>query len=153
MFRSSLSSGCRYCAPWVNSKFLVIKYPITAIVLYVRVVFCFPTELVYVVCVSNSKGPPFRLAALYRCNHFNESKLMEFIMIQPFCYRRTHIRVFFSSYIEIKTASVVYGQSSWLQIQRLQVRFPALPDFLRSSASGMGFTQPRERNWGATWKK
>jgi hypothetical protein len=26
-------------------------------------------------------------------------------------------------------------------------------DFLRSSGSGMGSTQPREYNWGATWKK
>jgi hypothetical protein len=28
-----------------------------------------------------------------------------------------------------------------------------LPDFLRSSWSGTGSTQPREDNWGATWKK
>jgi hypothetical protein len=33
------------------------------------------------------------------------------------------------------------------------VRFAALPDFLRRSGSGMGFTQPREYNLGATWKK
>jgi hypothetical protein len=43
------------------------------------------------------------------------------------------------------------GQSSWLQIQRFQIRFPGLPDFLRSSRSGTGSTQPREGNWGATW--
>jgi hypothetical protein len=36
------------------------------------------------------------------------------------------------------------GQSFWLQIQRSQVRFPALPDFLSSSGSGTGSTQPRE---------
>jgi hypothetical protein len=41
----------------------------------------------------------------------------------------------------------------WLQIQRSRVRFPELPDFLRSSGSGMGSTQPREDNWGATWRK
>jgi hypothetical protein len=29
----------------------------------------------------------------------------------------------------------------------------ALPDFQRSSESGMGSTQPREYNLGATWKK
>jgi hypothetical protein len=43
------------------------------------------------------------------------------------------------------------GQSTWLQIQRSRVWFPTLPDFLRSSGSGTGFTQPREDNWGATW--
>jgi len=44
------------------------------------------------------------------------------------------------------------GQSFWLQIQRSQVRSPALP-FLSSSGSGTGSTQPREVNWGATWIK
>jgi hypothetical protein len=44
-------------------------------------------------------------------------------------------------------------QSSWLQIQRSRIRFPALPDFLRSSGSGTGFTHPREDNWGTAWKK
>jgi hypothetical protein len=34
-----------------------------------------------------------------------------------------------------------------------RVRFPALPDFLTSSGSGTGSTQPREYNWGATWQK
>jgi hypothetical protein len=36
------------------------------------------------------------------------------------------------------------GQSFWLQIQRSRVRFPVLPDFLSSSGSGTGSTQPRE---------
>jgi hypothetical protein len=35
----------------------------------------------------------------------------------------------------------------------VRVRFPALPDFLRSSGSGTGSTQPREYNGGAAWKK
>jgi hypothetical protein len=38
------------------------------------------------------------------------------------------------------------GQSSWLQIQRSWVRFPALPDFLRSNGSGTGSIRPREYN-------
>ena len=48
------------------------------------------------------------------------------------------------------------GQSFWLQIQRSRVRSPALPDFLSSTGSGTGSTQPlgpREVNWGATWMK
>jgi hypothetical protein len=35
----------------------------------------------------------------------------------------------------------------------IRVRFPAVQYFLRSSGPGMGSTQPREYNWGATWKK
>ena len=35
-------------------------------------------------------------------------------------------------------------QSFWLQIQRSRVRFPELSDFLSSSGSGTGSTQPRE---------
>jgi hypothetical protein len=34
------------------------------------------------------------------------------------------------------------GQSSWLLTQSSPVRFPALPDFLSSSGSGTGSTQP-----------
>jgi hypothetical protein len=45
------------------------------------------------------------------------------------------------------------GQSSWPQIQRSRVRFPALPDFLRNSGSGTGSTQPREDNWGTISRK
>ena len=54
-------------------------------------------------------------------------------------------------YVWKQTASVV--QSFWLQIQRSRVRFPALPDFLSSSGSGTGSTQPRVVNWGASWIK
>jgi hypothetical protein len=45
------------------------------------------------------------------------------------------------------------GQRSWLHSQRSQSRFWELPDFLRSSGYGKRSTQPREDNWGATWKK
>jgi hypothetical protein len=40
----------------------------------------------------------------------------------------------------------------YLYFQRW-VRFPSLPDFLRSSGSGTGSTQPCEYNGGDTWKK
>jgi hypothetical protein len=35
----------------------------------------------------------------------------------------------------------------------LVVRFPALPDFLKSSGSGTGSTQPHEYKWGAIERK
>jgi hypothetical protein len=45
------------------------------------------------------------------------------------------------------------GLSSWLQIQRFRVRFPALPDFQRIIGSGTRSTQSREDNWGAILRK
>jgi hypothetical protein len=44
------------------------------------------------------------------------------------------------------------GQRSWLQIRRSRVRFSDTTR-KKSSGSGTGSTQPREYNWGATWKK
>jgi hypothetical protein len=38
------------------------------------------------------------------------------------------------------------GHSSWLLTQRSRVQFPSLPDFLSSSGSGTGFSQPHEVN-------
>jgi hypothetical protein len=60
---------------------------------------------------------------------------------------------YLSQYVTVGPPLWSSGQSSRLQIQRSRVGFPALPDFLRSSGSGTGFTQPREDNWGATWMK
>ena len=40
----------------------------------------------------------------------------------------------------------ITGVKGKLQIQRSRVRSPALPDFLSSSGSGTGSTQPREVN-------
>jgi hypothetical protein len=66
---------------------------------------------------------------------------------------RHHIAVkFYCQVVNRRPPLWSSGQSSWLQIQRSRVWFPALPDFLRSSGSGTGSTQPREDNWGATWK-
>jgi len=49
--------------------------------------------------------------------------------------------------VALVLALVVFsGQSFWLQIQRSRVRSPALPDFLSSSGSGTGSTQPRDVN-------
>jgi hypothetical protein len=53
---------------------------------------------------------------------------------------------------KINRCSVVADRLCDLDLE-VRVRFPALPDFLRSSGSRTGSTQPREYNWGATWKR
>jgi hypothetical protein len=50
------------------------------------------------------------------------------------------------------TASVDLWSEFLATDPEVWVRLPALPDFLRSSGSGMWSTQPYEYNWGATWK-
>jgi hypothetical protein len=52
----------------------------------------------------------------------------------------------FSVSIKSRTASVVYLAEFLAVDPEIRVRFPALPDFLRSCGSGTGFTQPREYN-------
>jgi hypothetical protein len=45
------------------------------------------------------------------------------------------------------TASVVSRFECLAIDPEVRVRFPALPDFLRSGGSETGSTQPREYNW------
>jgi hypothetical protein len=59
---------------------------------------------------------------------------------------------FMISYLDVSPLCSC-GQNSWLRIHRSRVRFPALPDFLTSSGSGMGSTQPRKDKWAATSMK
>jgi hypothetical protein len=47
---------------------------------------------------------------------------------------------------KIMNASVVYWSEFLPTDPEVRVRFPALPDFLRSSGSGTGSNQPREYN-------
>jgi hypothetical protein len=54
---------------------------------------------------------------------------------------------------EPSNASVVYWSEFLATDAEVRVWFSALLDFLRSSGSGTRSTQPREYNWGATWKK
>jgi hypothetical protein len=53
----------------------------------------------------------------------------------------------FNSHTECNpTASVIYWSQFLATDPEVRVRFPALPDFLRSSGSGTGSTQPCEYN-------
>jgi hypothetical protein len=45
------------------------------------------------------------------------------------------------------------GQEFLVIDPEVRVRFPALPDFMRSSEPETRSTRPHECNWGATWKK
>jgi hypothetical protein len=69
-----------------------------------------------------------------------------------FCGNNAVFIVFDISYESSKPPLWSSGQNFWLQIQISQVRFQTLPEFMRSRGSGTGSTQPREDNWGVTWK-
>jgi hypothetical protein len=64
-----------------------------------------------------------------------------------------HSPVYDRRYYEVWPPLWSSGQTSWLLTQRSRLRFPELPDFLSSSGSGTGSTQPREDKGGATWRK
>jgi hypothetical protein len=55
--------------------------------------------------------------------------------------------------VDVSTFSVVQWSEFLATDPVVRVRFPALSDILRSIGSGAGPIQPREYNWGATWKK
>jgi hypothetical protein len=63
--------------------------------------------------------------------------------VERFCYLLSSLRPFL----------LPSGQTSWLEIQRSRVVFPALPNFLRSARPGTRSTQPREDNLGAILMK
>ena len=53
-------------------------------------------------------------------------------------------KAFRLTFVKVRPPLWSSGHNFWLQIQRSRVRFPALLDFLSSSGSGTGSTQPRE---------
>ena len=86
---------------------------------------------------------------LYKRFEDNYLEIREFDFFIFFAiYNYLEIREFDFFFFAICLRSPLWssGQSFWLQIQRSRVRFPALPDFLSSSGSGTGSTQPREIN-------
>jgi hypothetical protein len=51
---------------------------------------------------------------------------------------------FFKNSLYAQTASAIQWSEFLATDPKVRVRFPTLPDFLRSSGSGMGSTQPRK---------
>ena len=83
------------------------------------------------------------------CNHCCRGKAVSiaysesvFVTLVVQCAMRIRLIIF----IFVASLAVSVFFSFWLQIQRSWVRSPALPDFLSSSGSGTGSTQPREVN-------
>ena len=74
--------------------------------------------------------------AVFRCGNLSEGDHLEDRGVGD----EDNIKV----YLIERTPLWSSGQSFWLQIQRSRVRFQALPDFLSSSGSATGSTQPRE---------
>jgi hypothetical protein len=61
-----------------------------------------------------------------------------------------YIYIYIFIYIWLRLPLWSSGQSSWLQIRRPRFDFR---HYQKNSGPGTGSTQPREYNWGATWKK
>jgi hypothetical protein len=93
---------------------------------------------------DSSFAPVFSESAWYRLMTFLVSNLMS-VFLSLGCSAK--------ECLQFRPPLWSSGQSSWLQTQRSWVWFPAPSDFLSSSGSGTGSTQPREDKWGVTWKK
>jgi hypothetical protein len=70
--------------------------------------------------------------------HTNESQTVEPVMV----LRRTQIVLYKISFENDRSSDRLCG----LVVRVPGYRFPGLPDFLKSSGSGTGSTQPREDN-------
>jgi len=75
-------------------------------------------------------------------SNVNKNITVEAKLIRPPAY----IYIYIYTHTHTRPPLWSSGQSLWLQIQRSRVRSPALPDFLSSSGSETGSTQPREVN-------
>jgi hypothetical protein len=53
----------------------------------------------------------------------------------------------------LHSADIFLSNSAKFTLLRTLIQLLHLSDFLTSRGSGTGSTQPRDHNWGATWKK
>jgi hypothetical protein len=103
--------------------------------------------------------PTYRVSLLKNTILIHGSHYMDVLNHEKFACWQWRGHKFPGKYVKVFQTLITFewsplwssGQSSRLQIQRSRVRFPALPDFLRSNLSGTGSTQPLEDKWGAIW--
>jgi hypothetical protein len=79
--------------------------------------------------------------SLFSLHRFPKHKFMG-NCIDPWTGALAGKAIYAGSYKPLGSPLWSSSQSSWLLTQRSRLRFPALPDFLSSSGSGTGFTQP-----------
>jgi O-antigen ligase len=122
-----------FCAPFLPFLFISVCLFVWVLLYFLGSSIFFPRLDFFLLClyVSVCLFPSWFL-----------SQFISFLLMMLIC-----LFFYFCPYIFISASGV------WLQIQRSRIRFPALPNFLRSSGSGTGSTQPRQDNWGATWKE
>ena len=100
-------------------------------------------ERVNNMCGSDEPHPHHVRSFTYRTGQAKADEVQRDIVYMCVC---VCVCIYIYIYVCIGPSLWSSGQSFWLQIQRSRVRFPALPDFLSSSGSGTGSTQPREVN-------
>jgi hypothetical protein len=86
------------------------------------------------------------------CTHIQDSHFILTYHIQKLSYMLySWTKV---SYVRLQSLLQSRDSLEYLAtVPEVRVRFATLTDFLGSSGSGTGSTQPLEYNWGATWKK
>jgi hypothetical protein len=122
------------------------------------------SNLTKYMCVLLHFKRPCNSLQIVQCIMYSETQLYLHLVHGVLYYHWLHVSALCVGYLQVRIINLIVGYnrlfglvvSFWLQTQSSRVRFPALPDFLSSSGSATGSTQPsepREVNWGATWIK
>ena len=95
-------------------------------------------------CIQSTTSYCSLISILILSYHLRLLLPSRFFTLRPLPPPRLIVRCLFPRLQRTSRCSACEFVCLWLQIQRFRVRSPALPDFLSSSGSGTGSTQPRE---------